>query len=75
VGGGDRAINLMGRFAAGLVDHRGQAQVEHTIATMVARRVFGIALGYEDVVDHAAPHRPSRRACWFRLVLSPIPSG
>ena len=31
---------------------RVQAQVEHSVAAMVAQRVFGIALGYEDVVDH-----------------------
>ena len=29
-----------------------QAQVEHTIEAMVAQRVFGIALGYEDLIDH-----------------------
>src|ERR687891_297819 len=47
-----RAINLVGRFAACLVDNRAQAQVEHTTEAMVAQRVFGIALGYEDLVDH-----------------------
>jgi hypothetical protein len=26
--------------------------IEHRVATMVGQRVFGIALGYEDVVDH-----------------------
>jgi Transposase DDE domain group 1 len=48
----DRTIKLVGRFAACFVDGRAQAQVEHTIEAMVAQRVFGIALGYEDVVDH-----------------------
>ena len=48
----DRAINLVGRFAACFVDHRAQAQVEHSVAPMVAQRVFGIALGYEDLIDH-----------------------
>ena len=52
LGATDRAINLVGRFAACFVDHRVQAQVEHTVAAMVAQRVFGIALGYEDIVDH-----------------------
>jgi Transposase DDE domain group 1 len=52
LGATDRAINLVGRFAACFVDHRAQAQVEHTIETMVAQRVFGIALGYEDLIDH-----------------------
>ena len=26
--------------------------IEHTVATMVGQRIYGIALGYEDVVDH-----------------------
>src|ERR687897_2121540 len=52
LGATDRAIGLVGRFAACFVDERAQAQVEHSIAAMVAQRVFGIALGYEDVVVH-----------------------
>jgi Transposase DDE domain group 1 len=52
LGATDRAIGLVGRFAACFVDCRAQAQVEHSIAAMVAQRVFGIALGYEDLIDH-----------------------
>jgi Transposase DDE domain group 1 len=52
LGATDRAIGLVARFAACFVDGRAQAQVEHTIEAMVAQRVFGIALGYEDLVDH-----------------------
>jgi Transposase DDE domain group 1 len=52
LGATDRAIHLVGRFAACFVDHRAQAQVEHTVAAMVAQRLFGIALGYEDLIDH-----------------------
>jgi Transposase DDE domain group 1 len=52
LGATDRAIDLVGRFAACFIDHRAPAQVEHTIAAMVAQRVFGIALGYEDLIDH-----------------------
>ena len=40
------------RFASCFVDGRVQTQVEHSVAPMVAQRVFGIALGYEDIVDH-----------------------
>jgi Transposase DDE domain group 1 len=42
----------LGRFAARFDDARVQAQVEHRVAAMVAQRVFGIALGYENLVDH-----------------------
>jgi Transposase DDE domain group 1 len=52
LGATDRAIGLVGRFAACFNDGRAPAQVEHTIETMVAQRVFGIALGYEDLLDH-----------------------
>ena len=52
LGATDRAIGLVERFAACFADGRAQAQVEHPVAAMVAQRVCGIALGYEDVVDH-----------------------
>ena len=52
LGATDRAIRLVERFAACFVDGREQALVEHSVSAMVAQRVFGIALGYEDLVDH-----------------------
>jgi hypothetical protein len=52
LGATDRAIGLMTRFAACFDDGRVQAQVEHSVEAMVAQRVFGIALGYEDLIDH-----------------------
>jgi hypothetical protein len=52
LGATDRAIGLTARFAACFRDDRAQAQVEHTVKAMVAQRVFGIALGYEDLIDH-----------------------
>src|SRR5919106_1232322 len=52
LGATDRAIGLVERFAACFDDGRVRAQVEHSVAAMVAQRVFGIALGYEDLVDH-----------------------
>ena len=48
----DRAIGLVGRFATCFADGRAQAQVEHTVEAMVVQRVFGSALGYEDLIDH-----------------------
>ena len=52
LGAADRAIGLVGRFARCFSDSRSPELIEHTVATMVGQRVFGIALGYEDVVDH-----------------------
>ena len=50
----DRAIGLVERFAACFRDARRPDRVVHDIATLLGQRVFGIALGYEDVVDHDA---------------------
>ena len=52
LGAADKAIGLIERFAACFEDGRSPDRVEHEIATMVGQRVFGIALGYEDLVDH-----------------------
>jgi hypothetical protein len=51
-GAADRAIGLIGRFAQCFTDSRSAELIEHTVATMIGQRVFGIALGYEDLVDH-----------------------
>jgi hypothetical protein len=48
----DRAIGVTGRLAACFHDRRCQEQVEHSVETMVMQRVFGNALGYEDINDH-----------------------
>jgi Transposase DDE domain group 1 len=58
LGATDRAIGLMGRFAACFADGRARPQVEHTVEAMVAQRVFGIALGYEDDRPRSAAPRP-----------------
>jgi len=48
----DRAIGLVERFAACFQDRRRPDLIEHEIGTLVMQRVFGIALGYEDLIDH-----------------------
>jgi len=48
----DRAIGLIGRFAECFIDRRRPELVEHLVTTLVGQRVFGIALGYEDINDH-----------------------
>lgn len=52
LGAADRAIGLVERFAACFKDGRTAELVEHQVPTLVGQRVFGIALGYEDLVDH-----------------------
>lgn len=52
LGSTDRAIRLVERFAGCFTDGRRADLLEHDVATLVMQRVFGIALGYEDLVDH-----------------------
>ena len=52
LGATDRVIGLTHRFAACFTDARRPAYVEHEVGTLVMQRIVGIALGYEDVVDH-----------------------
>ena len=52
LGATNKAIRLVERFAACFQDGRDGEQIEHTLATLVGQRVFGLALGYEDLNDH-----------------------
>ncbi len=52
LGATDRAITLVSRCAACFRDARMPQRVEHDMDTLVGQRVFGIARGHEDVVDH-----------------------
>jgi hypothetical protein len=52
LGAADKAIGLVGRLAGCFRDARDSRYIEHTVATLVGQRVFGIALGYEDLNDH-----------------------
>jgi len=52
LGQANRAIRLSERFAACFTDRRTAELVEHQVETLVMQRVFGIALGYEDLNDH-----------------------
>ncbi len=48
----DRAIGLSRQAAACFSDGRRQDRIEHAVETLVAQRIHGIALGYEDLNDH-----------------------
>src|SRR5664279_2577273 len=52
LGAADRAIGLTERFAACFHDTRRPHLIEHEVVTLLRQRVFGIALGYEDLNDH-----------------------
>ncbi|MBC7925634.1 MAG: IS1380 family transposase [Bryobacteraceae bacterium] len=48
----DQKLNLLKRFAECFLDGRQQDKVDHSIAEMVSQRIYGLALGYEDLNDH-----------------------
>ena len=48
----DRRLKLLERFSQCFLDGRNQDQVEHSVREMAAQRVYGLALGYEDLNDH-----------------------
>jgi len=52
LGQADRVVNLVERFAGCFCDRRRSELIEHEVKTLVGQRVFGIALGYEDLNDH-----------------------
>ena len=48
----DRRLNLLPRLAECFLDARSPLLVEHTVEQLVSQRVYGLALGYEDLNDH-----------------------
>ena len=52
LGAADKRIGLIERVAGCFTDYRDADLIEHTVAGLVGQRVFGIALGYEDLIDH-----------------------
>ena len=45
-------IGIIRSFAACFADHRNPELIEHPVRDLVAQRVYGLALGYEDLNDH-----------------------
>ena len=48
----DRAVGLSRKAAACFEDGRRQDRIEHRVETLIAQRIHGVALGYEDLNDH-----------------------
>ena len=47
-----RRIRLFERMAGCFTDHRDRERLTHTLPALLAQRVCGMALGYEDIIDH-----------------------
>jgi hypothetical protein len=48
----DRKIGLLRRVAGCFRDARRPERIEHSLSVMLAQRIYGLALGYEDLNDH-----------------------
>ena len=48
----DRSLGLTRQVAACFQDRRNPELITHTVPELVAQRIFGLALGYEDLNDH-----------------------
>ena len=48
----DKKRGILQSFSNCFTDHRDQRYVEHPLKNLLAQRVYGICLGYEDLNDH-----------------------
>jgi hypothetical protein len=48
----DRKIGLLRRVVSCFTDARDPQRIEHELSEMLAQRIYGLALGYEDLNDH-----------------------
>jgi hypothetical protein len=48
----DQRLGVLARMAGCFSDYRNRLLIEHSVQTLVSQRVYGLALGYEDLNDH-----------------------
>lgn len=48
----DKRARITERFSQCFTDHRNPDLIEHSVQELTAQRIYGIALGYEDLNDH-----------------------
>ncbi len=48
----EKRTGILRQFASCFTDYRNPERIEHTVEELVAQRVYGLALGYEDLNDH-----------------------
>src|SRR5512135_815904 len=48
----ERLTSILRQFAACFTDHRDPDLIEHPLTDLIAQRVYGLALGSEDLNDH-----------------------
>src|ERR1700732_4623432 len=48
----ERGTQILKRLAGCFRDYRDEERIEHSVESLIRQRVYGIALGYEDLNDH-----------------------
>ena len=48
----EKRVGIIRQFSECFEDLRNRDLIEHTVAELIAQRVYGLALGYEDLNDH-----------------------
>lgn len=48
----EERTRIIRQFSASFIDYRDEELIEHTVEQLIAQRVYGLALGYEDLNDH-----------------------
>lgn len=48
----EKRTSILNRLSRCFTDYRNPLYIEHTVEELIKQRVFGIALGYEDLNDH-----------------------
>ncbi len=66
----DRQLGLIDALTECLTDPRDPARIQHEQRTMLAQRIFGLALGYEDLNDH----NELRRDALFSVLAEQTPN-
>ncbi len=55
----EQRLDVFSRLAGCFTDYRQSGKVEHPVAALLAQRIYGLALGYEDINDHDTLRRDS----------------
>jgi hypothetical protein len=72
----DRSLGLTRKLATCFIDRRDPDLITHSVHTLLAQRVLGLALGYEDLNDHTAlRHDPLLSASADKLDGAPLASA
>ena len=68
----EQKFGVIRKFASCFTDHRDPTRIEHPLPQLLGQRVFGLALGYEDLNDHDELRLDAALAL---LVDKPDPTG